>query len=109
MGEYVSLEAVVGEFEKICAKCYRTPQPAICKSCWVDDGIGVVELVEPEEEVAPVIHAHWIKGGDGMWDDGRLHIVTCSNCKALFRYHGKKSNVNYCYKCGARMDEEVSE
>lgn len=69
-----------------------------------DDMVKVVKGI-PSLDVAPVIHAHWVKNGDGMWADGRLHVMTCSNCKALFRYHGKKSNVNYCYKCGARMDE----
>lgn len=55
-------------------------------------------------EVKPVKHAHWIRGGADKWNEGIMNVMHCSNCKALFRYQGRKQNVNYCYKCGAKMD-----
>lgn len=58
-------------------------------------------------DVAPVTHAHWIIGGTHEYDEKSQNIMHCSNCKALFRYHGRKQNVNYCYKCGAKMDEPM--
>lgn len=68
-----------------------------------------IDLFEKFEqgEIAPVVHAHWIIGGTHEFDESAQNIMHCSNCKALFRYHGRKTNVNYCYKCGAKMDEEV--
>ena len=59
------------------------------------------------EDVAPVVHAHWILGGAHGFDEGITNIMHCSNCKAYFRYHGRKQNVNYCYRCGAVMDEPM--
>lgn len=54
-----------------------------------------------------VKHAHWILGGAHEFDEGITNIMHCSNCKAYFRYQGRKKNVNYCYRCGAVMDEPM--
>ena len=49
----------------------------------------------PDEDVAPVVHAHWINAR-GPW------IKTCSNCETE-----DVSNGVYCPNCGAKMDEEI--
>ena len=49
----------------------------------------------PFEDVRPVIHAHWILGGAHGFDESITNIMHCSNCKAYFRYQGRKKNVNY--------------
>lgn len=54
-------------------------------------------------EVKPVTHAYWIIGGTNQSDRKLLNIMHCSNCKAYFKYHGKKDHVRYCYSCGAKM------
>ena len=79
----------------------------------------------PTEDVAPVIHAHWKE--KGVWvplardaspwsyDEDRYDFEThsqkefwwvCSNCD----YKGddciKPEWINYCPKCGAKMDEK---
>lgn len=50
------------------------------------------------EDVAPVVHAHWINGEE------------CSECGglALMDYDGKAHIIQseYCPHCGAKMDEE---
>ena len=54
------------------------------------------------EDVAPVIHAHWI-----LYDDSN-DIWDCSNCKMhifINVLYGNKAN--YCPNCGAIMDEET--
>lgn len=66
----------------------------------------------PTEDVAPVIHAHWID--KSVWDLGR-HLgqwrVECSNChftkdwKPFSRGNGKGDK--YCDECGALMDKEI--
>lgn len=55
----------------------------------------------PEEDVEPVIHAHWITCG--IFDD----FVKCSHCgwKAPFTLIGD-FNIVGCPGCRAKMDEE---
>ena len=59
----------------------------------------------PEEDVAPVVHAHWISHDD----DGVYH--ECSNCGV--HDYWNTSNIyimfDYCPDCGAIMDEGVEE
>lgn len=58
----------------------------------------------PTADVAPVVHAHWIKKihewdlGDPPYD---YTDFTCSKCK--IRVQNKTS---FCPDCGAKMDEE---
>lgn len=49
------------------------------------------------EDVALVIHAHWIE-----WAEGRAYHYTCSSCR-----FGTHRNTNFCPDCGAKMDEEA--
>lgn len=61
---------------------------------------------EPVKNVAPVVHAHWIETEDLSGD----HYVECSNCCLHWWISGessKEAEMNYCPRCGARMDEEV--
>ena len=60
-----------------------------------------------QAKAKPSTHAHWILGGAHEFDEGITNIMHCSNCKAYFRYQGRKKNVNYCYRCGAVMDEPM--
>lgn len=56
-------------------------------------------------EIAPVVHAHWIRKG------GWSTSMECSNCGLI--YEGKQdftgttyySASGFCPKCGAKMDE----
>lgn len=52
-----------------------------------------VELL-PAADVAPVMHAHWVKIAD--------HVFRCSLCNNHRHYAS-----NYCPNCGAKMDEEA--
>lgn len=53
----------------------------------------------PSLDVAPVVHAHWIKtfGGDGFVST--LRCSECGNAENLTYIPG-----NFCWFCGARMD-----
>ena len=58
------------------------------------------------EDVAPVVHAHWIETEDLSGN----HYAECSNCCLLWWIDGESSQeaeMNYCPKCGAKMDEEA--
>ena len=59
----------------------------------------------PAADVAPVVHARWIKCGDNqpMSCD---NVYCCSNCKGNKRleWHLKP----FCEDCGARMDTNES-
>ena len=47
----------------------------------------------PTADVAPVIHAHWVYLG--------LGVYKCSDCLGE-----NKDNTAFCPNCGAKMDEE---
>ena len=57
------------------------------------------------EDVAPVVHAHWIKRSNPNYSpfDGSVEYdKICSNCGCY-----NECFDNYCPDCGAKMDEEV--
>lgn len=47
----------------------------------------------PAADVAPVVHARWVFGGDGC--------VICSRCN---EEESNDNHRNYCPNCGAKMD-----
>ena len=58
------------------------------------------------EDVAPVVHAHWIEVDDG-WGNP---YWTCSHCREpwwLEEGTPEDNNMFFCMNCGAKMDEEV--
>ena len=48
----------------------------------------------PAADVAPVVHAHWIRTNNGKW--------RCSHCRGRHDYP-----MRYCGECGARMNERM--
>lgn len=54
----------------------------------------------PFENVAPVIHAHWIYQGLSPYNC----FSRCSCCDVVFDGY---ETLEYCPKCGAKMDEVV--
>ena len=59
---------------------------------------------EPDTDVEPVRHAHWI-----VHDD--IPFVWCSGCESLIFADKERLNdkVHYCPHCGAKMDESVKQ
>lgn len=53
------------------------------------------------EDVAPVVHAHWIKHGEPPW-----YVIECSECGAKWQTGGSWDANDFCGNCGAKMDEE---
>lgn len=59
----------------------------------------------PAANVEPVIHAYWTY-------DKKSYILNCSHCGAVAPYNIEADRIfywpelKYCYKCGAKMDEE---
>ena len=67
-----------------------------------------ISLLQNSEtaDVAPVMHAHWIETEDLSGN----HYAECSNCCLLWWIDGESSQeaeMNYCPRCGAKMDGEV--
>ena len=54
----------------------------------------------PSEDVAPVIHGHWIYQGLSPYNC----FSRCSCCDVVFNGY---ETLEYCPKCGAKMDEVV--
>lgn len=66
----------------------------------VQNGFGIAHKVVVdalEEDVVPVIHAHWIEHPEYSI------VCNCSNCGVSVR---GTTGENYCFNCGAKMDEE---
>lgn len=70
----------------------------------------------PDEDVAPVIHAHWVDAEDKPVPFSRrkpavpADMCWCSNCGALLNPSFETDVIGkYCPNCGSRMDEEVKD
>ena len=66
----------------------------------VDKEHETIDLINnnvPIEDVAPVIHAHWI--------ERRRNYMVCSNC-GKYKGDWRTESFVYCPHCGAKMDEE---
>lgn len=67
----------------------------------------------PVEDVAPVVHAHWIESEEELEPDFQLFDMTdlkgalCSECG--YEVGADIYVWNYCPNCGAKMDGEASE
>ena len=55
--------------------------------------VCTILIATPTADVAPVVHAHWIRTNSGKW--------RCSRCRG--RHDRPK---RYCGECGARMNEK---
>ena len=57
----------------------------------------------PEADVAPVVHAHWIKHDYAEeFCETIIPNYECSHCHQWFR-----DDRDYCGECGAKMDERM--
>lgn len=65
--------------------------------------IGIVNILRKckADDVAQVVHAHWIAG---TYEDNGLKraYYTCSHCQCIEDFES-----TYCPYCGARMDEDA--
>lgn len=65
----------------------------------------------PQADVAPVIHAHWIRKRM-LSHDGELYCSNCEWTPEVIAVGGttvhdlQLADVYYCPHCGAKMDEE---
>ena len=61
--------------------------------------VNIVEDIKPAD-VAPVVHAHWIRHENADEIDGyEVPMFECSKCRAW-----KEDDSDYCPDCGAKMD-----
>lgn len=66
----------------------------------------------PTADVAPVVHAQWIKDKRFIRDDDEIYDFCCSRChgRALRDdYDNYSIFSSFCPNCGAKMDEEVKQ
>lgn len=64
---------------------------------------------EPSEDVAPVVHAHWVPQHPNN-RTGKAYTFVCSNCKK-FAIRSRQASIDelgyvFCPHCAAKMDEE---
>lgn len=94
MAKYIDAEAAVETFRLWFERI------GVCPS------FGDVQKIIPQvpaADVAPVIHAHWIPKQQIVRSPYARNYV-CSNCA-----HEPLEAIEYCPKCGAKMDGEATE
>jgi len=75
----------------------------------IKDELGVYDTTDlkemlklfPTEDVAPVVHAHWIKNKGYM-------LSRCSACQNTIPL-GREYKHKYCPNCGAKMGKEETQ
>ena len=63
----------------------------------------------PAEDVAPIVHARWIKNTEMRRADGHIYDYCCSACGGFAQkgcYNNYDRFTPYCASCGAKMDKE---
>lgn len=65
---------------------------------------------EPGEDVAPVIHAHWIPCNPELGDScDNYKCSACGEIRFLSLGTPLEDGFKYCPACAAKMDEEVND
>lgn len=107
--EQIEAALMCMETGMLCQDCYYNSK---CSGGNVPmrDAIDLLkaQAVRISELEAATPHAHWIRDGEGA--------VKCSCCSYGWIDHGCEDNADnfveeaeYCFSCGAKMDEEVED
>ena len=99
MADYISREAALTEFQKVCDVCMALTCEPVCGECSIADTVRKVKRI-PAADVAEVRHGEWVHHNMGGWK--------CSECNNQAPFYCMASTQNlsdYCYNCGARMKE----
>lgn len=82
------------ERQEVCSKINELPltEDAAMEILWAVDKI-------PTADVAPVVHGHWIHGGNSF-------VTFCSVCDYCFEED--MYDFDYCSNCGAKMDGDTT-
>jgi len=93
MARYIDAEKAMARIREERKVCYRGD---------INWGLAVAETFiydMPTEDVAPVVHAHWIQVQN-------YSQYMCSACGGITIF---EDGEYYCSNCGAKMDEEIKE
>lgn len=100
MTRYIDVDSRITEIRKnYCAGC-ENYGGVRCRSCWVDDAIGLFEDA-PTVDAVPVVHGRWIIRG------GKRYCSACQKRACVTRDTDDfwyTVGTDYCPNCGARMD-----
>ena len=111
MTRYIDVDSRITEIRKnYCAGC-ENYGGVRCRSCWVDDAIGLFEDA-PTVDAVPVVHGYWINTPPYYAINGNYNKAQeCSVCHSFFVSPGNTpySNHPYCCECGAKMDGDKYE
>ena len=99
MAEYIEKATLLSRviIPSICS-CVQGPTAERLKKFCIDTVNNVSAA-----DVAPVVHAHWIRFKER--DSCYIHM-RCSACSAYWSDPSHSDYFRYCPNCGAKMDEE---
>ena len=105
MSKLIDLDAAINALGTI--DCSDGVGISTLKCDAVDDAITVIKEL-PTVDAVPVVHGRWETVED--WDgDERYKCSVCGDEWFLEVGNPEFNNMNYCPKCGARMDGEDGE
>lgn len=109
MAEYIEREAVKKVIDNVYSDLYPeyvSNSIAAFRECIIVD-VGII----PAADVQPVKHGYWEEVTDYVcWEEAPFY--RCSVCGEewyLEAGNPKENNMNFCPRCGARMDGDANE
>ena len=103
--EYIRRQEILDAVEKlnIILSVYGTGKPTPTEDFRVQF-LGTI-LHVPPADIAPVVHAYWIRHENAdMFDGYEVPMFECSKCRAW-----KEDDSDFCPDCGAKMDAQGEE
>lgn len=106
--EYISREELLKSLTQECRDCEHD-DPYWCEQC--DFAIAMLYARHaPKADVQPVKHGYWEEVTDyGGWGDTHYRCSVCGEEWYLEDGKPKDNNMNFCPRCGAKMDAEPDE
>lgn len=103
MDEYISREELIEHLEK----CKNDPlfDPDMARICFA---ISIFVENMKATDVQPVVHGKWEELSDyGGWGDTHYRCSVCGEEWYLEDGTPQQNNMNFCPRCGARMDDDA--
>lgn len=109
MAEYICREAILDDLEKE----IEAGNVALDEDVWINKGLRIairdIKAIKAAD-VQRIKHGYWEEVTDyGGWGDTHYRCSVCGEEWYLEDGKPKDNNMNFCPRCGAKMDAEPDE